>query len=1562
MSDPESTPSTPSTPPEPNRSAELPDGASAPKEISEPVAPQPRRAPFFRRLFKKISDEQAENQEPGSSPTSSELAAPEPVAPELGKAAKPAQPPRPSRLRRFFLRHLPLTLAGVMVLLAVAVTSLYFLASSAGFENFVRREMVRKIEAATGGRVEIAFFHWRLLHLEAEADGLVIHGLEAPGEAPYAQVGRLRMRLSVLGFLSPRLLLSELEISQPRLHLIVYPDGSTNQPQPRRPQKPGKPAIDRLFDAKAGYVAVEQGALDYDNRAAAFDFQNRYIPLDFTASDLSLRMTYIPGALSARGLSSPPEGTASAPSGSRSSRSSASVGSLEESYRIEIGARNLNFSRGAPAKAAVAGKAQKPPVQGFFQATIELTRKAAILDSLRITARGHGFWNRAGRDRTLEISGALYDFAHPRWQAKATGELDMRLLDPITGYPFAPEGIARLNLAGAGQAGIFRADGGIHVDGGSYIGTGVVATGVELDARVHADPEQLLISSIVARLRQGGELKGEIALHPWLPYLPGAAVLQRPSQASVHATGPRSKTAAIPLHPAPVTIPVIGKVTAEFNGVSLDTLLEMVSPPSFQHLGFNTRLNGPATALWTNGDVRTLTVNALLKLTPPAQTAPAKSAFSGDKSSPQGWETPASGLIDATYTQQNGAVDLRKLELRTPASQIEAHGQLGAYPLTSPMALAVDFHSGKLEEFDAVLRDLGLSRNGKSGTSALPVALFGQADFHGRWSGSLLNPSLAGTVKATQLAVELPAIPSAGPAPKQPAPPQFIRLDAVEATGSYSPTRIDLAHALLRRGNGGVVLSGSLAAPAGATARHPAALPLFDANALLHLRLRASQVAMDDLQPFTGRKLPVAGELDAQLQANGPIHALGGSGWVELNKGSIYGEPLTRVHAQGSIANQVITLSPITLSEAAGRVAATGSFDLRSHRFQMEANGAGIDVARLESLRRKGLAVSGKLGFTVTGSGTLDDPRFEAHAALAGLALSGERLGALEMVAHTANHVVTYDLFTRQDTTELTAHGQTALTGDYSTQIKLGFSHYNIGALFKLAHMPEFSSESALAGTVYIEGPLARPEALRGEAHLDQLAVTVAGVHLESKGSVHATLADSLIRLDPLHVTGEETDLYVQGSLSLKDKQQLDLSAKGAINLKVAETLDPDLTASGNANFQVEAHGPLMNPGLRGRIDFQNGALSLEDLPNGLSQLHGTLEFNQNRLEVKSLTAMSGGGLLSLGGYLAYQHGLFADLTATGSGVRIRYPQGLSSLADASLRLQGPQNNLLLSGNVLITRFTASPDLDIAALAAQANAVQAIAPPGAPSNHIRLDVHIASTPQLNFQNAYAKLAGNVDLHLLGTVASPSLLGRVSITEGNGLIAGTRYELQRGEINFTNPVRIQPSIDLIATARVEDYDITLGLHGTPEKLAVTYRSDPPLPEADVVALLALGRTGNQQRLYTQQQESAGANPTTDALLGGALNATVSNRVQRLFGAGSVKVDPNYLGALGNSTSRVIVEEQVGRNLTLTYATNVNTTSQQLIQAEIAINHHVSLQVARDESGVFSVVLKATRRYR
>jgi len=1433
---------------------------------------------------------------------------------ELPVAPEPQRPRRPSRLRRFFLRHLPLSVAAIALAVVVVVIGLYFWASSPSFEWIVRQRLIAQIQQSVGGRVEIASFHWRLLDLEADADGVVIHGLEAPGEEPYARVAHLRVGFSVFGVMSPRVLLRELDISHPEFHLILYPDGTTNQPHPRKSGKANNPGIDTFFNLEAGHVAVHQGSVDIENRATSFDYQNRFALLDFQAKDVSLLLRYVPGSAM-----------------------------WPESYHIEAGALDLDLSRDG-----------YQPVHGRIQTTIDVTRGAAYLRSLQITTRPQGANAERASDHVLQVTGTLENFAHPHWQGKINGDLDMELLDPVFGYPFAPKGIAHLDLDSAGEGTEFRADGGIHVEGGSYIGSGVVATGIRLDAHVHADPRNLLISSIVARLRQGGQLEGEVALSPWLPNMPAAAAMRSSSVAVPRAAADRNPSTI--QRPAPVDIPVNGKVTAHFKGVALDTVLDMVSQRPFQRMGLNTIVNGPATATWAHGDTATVSVDALLSLDLPGQTVPG--------------EVAAAGLIDGTYVQRDGSVDLRKLELHTPGSELEAHGRLGAYPLTSPTALAVGFHSKNLWEFDTVFRDLGLTRFGMTGTAALPLTLNGQGDFQGSWTGSLANPHLSGEAKATQIAIELlpvqpalkarlvpgaPVNPVATPA--QTLQPGFVAWDTVQATGSYAANRIAIQHAELRRGNADVVLDGTLDAASGKPA-----VEAFDLNSALHLHLRATKVGVNDLLSIANQKLPITGLLDTQVQVDGPVHALNGSGWVELDGGNVYGEPIARLRAQGNLAGDVIKLTSVSVNDMAGNLSASGSYNLGSRHFQVDAKGVGIDIAKIKTLRNN-VEATGSLGFSVVGSGTVDDPHLEAHATLTGLAVDGESLGTLVFAGHTANRTAIYDATTRLAGAEVDLNGQTALSGDFSTQNKIAFSQFDIGALLKMAHIDAIRGESALAGTVNIDGPLAKPEQLRGDARLQQLSVTLSGVHLQSQGGVHATLANERVTLDPLHVTGEDTDLRAQGSLSLKGAQQLDLAASGSINLKLAETINPDLTTSGTTTFQVEAHGPLANPNMEGRVDFQNGSLSLEDIPNGLSQLHGTLVFNQNRLEVKSLTAMTGGGPLSVSGSLAYQHGIYADLSVTGKGIRIRYPQGVSSQADATLHLQGSQNNLLLSGNVMVTRFTLNPDFDVAALAAQAGAVQTFAPPDAPSNHIRLDVHVLSSPQLNFQNAYAKLAGDVDLHVLGTVASPSLLGRVSITEGSAMIAGTRYDLQRGDIYFTNPVRIEPTIDLNATARVEDYDITLSVNGTPDgKMNVSVRSDPPLPESDVAALLALGRTGDQQRLYTQQQEQTGANPTTDALLGGALNATVSSRVQKLFGAGSVKVDPNYIGALGNSTSRIIVEEQLGRNITLTYATDVDTTGQQLIQAEVAINRHVSLLVARDESGVFSMVIKATRRYR
>jgi translocation and assembly module TamB len=251
--------------------------------------------------------------------------------------------------------------------------------------------------------------------------------------------------------------------------------------------------------------------------------------------------------------------------------------------------------------------------------------------------------------------------------------------------------------------------------------------------------------------------------------------------------------------------------------------------------------------------------------------------------------------------------------------------------------------------------------------------------------------------------------------------------------------------------------------------------------------------------------------------------------------------------------------------------------------------------------------------------------------------------------------------------------------------------------------------------------------------------------------------------------------------------------------------------------------------------------------------------------------------------------------------------------------------------------------------------------PASPLNNLRLDVHIVSAPELTVQTSLAKLSGDADLRLRGTGAQPVLLGRVNINEGDINLGGQKYHLERGDITFANPTRIDPILDLEATTRVRDFDITIGLHGTMEKLTTTYRSDPPLSSDDIIALLAFGRTQEEGYIATGRSSTGGLGEGAGNLvLGQAINQAVSNRVSKLFGVSSIRINPSVGGPDNNPNARLTVEQQVSSNVTLTYITNLTQAAQQVIQFEYNINSQLTLQAIRDENGVVSFDLLIRKR--
>ena len=147
------------------------------------------------------------------------------ATPESGAASPP---------RRLRWRYGAYVVIAVVAIAAGVIGGALWYASTPQFAARVRRTVVATLERTTGGKVDIGSFQWNVRHLAIQVNDLTIHGKEGPGEAPYFHVDRLALRAKIVSFFTPTISLASLGAQHPVFHLILYRDGTTNQPQPRR--------------------------------------------------------------------------------------------------------------------------------------------------------------------------------------------------------------------------------------------------------------------------------------------------------------------------------------------------------------------------------------------------------------------------------------------------------------------------------------------------------------------------------------------------------------------------------------------------------------------------------------------------------------------------------------------------------------------------------------------------------------------------------------------------------------------------------------------------------------------------------------------------------------------------------------------------------------------------------------------------------------------------------------------------------------------------------------------------------------------------------------------------------------------------------------------------------------------------------------------------------------------------------------------------------------------------------------------------------------------------------
>ena len=989
---------------------------------------------------------------------------------------------------------------------------------------------------------------------------------------------------------------------------------------------------------------------------------------------------------------------------------------------------------------------------------------------------------------------------------------------------------------------------------------------------------------------------------------------------------------------------VKGKVTLRFAGVQFraDTHIQGMDLAevfgAIEHEGFpieelewDSVLSGDTIETWSNAF-------AHFEVGGKMQWSPSGNVAAGDLPITADWQIH--------YAFDPGIFAISSGEFQTPSS----HGSIVGVLAPRNSTLDVHFETEVLEHYKDFIDAI---RGAKPRSADALQELSGRAQWDGKITGRAGRPTFAGHIKGDHVRYN------------------GVGLDVIEGDLTYSATELALARGKVQFGAMQTAIEGSL--------------DLADWSFLPENEWTADvnfdKTSLEIIQRLLGVSYPVQGVLSGQLHGHGTRAAPAITGLFDLGEGEVYGISFNRLRGQLNLSQDEVRIADAELRVFApgkenGRGAGivTGAVGYRFAEKSIEADlvGASLPLEDVEKLQSERLPLGGLATFRLKASGPLSALQSDGTFRLVDFRIGKDVIGSFDGSLTSDGRNAKLTLGSAMTTGGLSGEINLGLADPYPVHGKVSITNIDLDPfLITALHVKEFNGHGMADGDISVAGELKQPDKIVMEATFSKLVLNYANVQLENAGPIHLRSSKESLEIDQATFKGTDTNIAISGAVRFAGKGSLGLRLNGDLDLRLLTGFLPTLDASGPAQMNASFEGPFDRPRITGKVHIEKASARVADFPSGLSNISGDIVFDATRLFFDNVTAESGGGTMHLTGGVNYiESPLRYDVTLRTDRVRIRYPEGMSWLVGGSLRLTGTPTSGVLSGKVTIERVTLTEGVDVASVLVSSKG--SISGPSTSSPFLRnlqFDIAAVSAPDARMEWPGAELEAEANLRLRGTWEHPILLGHIHILSGDLSLHGERYRVTRGDLNFANPFRLDPVLNVEAITTIQQYEITLNFNGPASKLTLAYRSDPPLPANDIITLLALGQTSSESSIRgggtsSSQTASSGASQ----ILSEAVSSQLGGRLERLFGITRFRVDPGLteLGATAtgssqNAAARVTVEQQVARNLTITYVSNVGSTQEQVIQVEYNINRNVSIVALRDYNGTFGIDVKIKKHF-
>jgi translocation and assembly module TamB len=684
--------------------------------------------------------------------------------------------------------------------------------------------------------------------------------------------------------------------------------------------------------------------------------------------------------------------------------------------------------------------------------------------------------------------------------------------------------------------------------------------------------------------------------------------------------------------------------------------------------------------------------------------------------------------------------------------------------------------------------------------------------------------------------------------------------------------------------------------------------------------LRSRNVQLKDVFPG------YSGAVSLEAHVEGTPDALNGS--YELTGGDmvIGGQPVSAAMVKGRLTGGKVFMDAADLTVAAGQVVRGRGWYGFDRRFQLTVDSAGVGLEHIPSLQRA-YPVEGRVSLSLNGRGTLTNPTAAAELTVHQPRLNRRPWDDFHLNVKLENHRLVLDA---------------DLNFAFKARARLDSGDFELSAQLADADLSPFLAMAGgaqwggkLSARLQAGGNWQRPGEIHSELDIGEALLRYQSLDLLRTRGLRVRLRQGRLELPPSRLDFMENG-FLNLSASGDVRKALRLSADGRLPLSALAPFSDALgDARGNLTFQADASGALDALQWKADLNLEDIALVIPGLNQEVRELNGRVRLTADELKLERVGGRVDNGRFDIFGRLALSNWApeEGELAFKAQSLPLQWPGTMDLVLSGDLTLAGTRGNNALTGRLVLLEGTYYKDVRLNLLSAVGQPRRAEPVPAENElpprlADIGLNVSLTHRYPLLVDNNLARLQVAPDLKLTGTLGRPVLSGRARVTEGEVIFRRKTFTVKRGVVDFINPYKIEPTLDIAAEAQIRQWLVSLNLSGTPDRLVFKLSSDPSESESDILSLILLGRTSGE---LTGGQDGGGQ--TTRQMLAALVATAWGEDVKKTAGVDILEVETGS-GDAGDSadTIQLTVGKRLSRRLTIKY--EVESGSEELIQRAVS----------------------------